>query len=285
MCYTITDEFREKVPACLMDFDLFTRIVDEIDGKVPAIRLSLRGEPTLHPRFIDCIEYAKQHGIREVSLLTNGSTLTPDFFGRMLDAGLDWITVSIDGLGAVYESIRYPLKFADTYRKIQEMKAIKDQRGSHRPVIKVQAVWPSIKANPEEFYNAFAPYVDQIAFNPLIDYLGNDSDVVYEEGFICCQHYQRLVVGADGKVMMCSNDEEGTVIVGNATSETINAIWHGEALIRIRNQHKQENGFLKIPVCRKCYLPRKTEDSEQALINGRTVTIKNYLNRSQAIGT
>ena len=43
MCYTITEEFAQNVCTTRMDWDLYTRIIDEIAGKVPAIRLSLRG--------------------------------------------------------------------------------------------------------------------------------------------------------------------------------------------------------------------------------------------------
>ena len=32
----------------------------------------------------------------------------------------------------------------------------------------------SYKENPTKYYETFSPYVDQVAFNPLIDYLWND---------------------------------------------------------------------------------------------------------------
>ncbi|MGO6901960.1 radical SAM protein, partial [Rhizobium ruizarguesonis] len=75
MCYTISDEFKKSVNTTRMDWDLYCRIIDEIGGKVPAIRLSLRGEATLHKRFADCVRYAKDHGIKEVSTLTHGFKL------------------------------------------------------------------------------------------------------------------------------------------------------------------------------------------------------------------
>lgn len=284
MCYTITDEFKEKVNAKLMDFDLFKKIVDEISGNVSALRLSLRGEPTIHPKFIECVKYAKNNGIKEVSLLTNGSKLTDDFFKKIMEAGVDWISISIDGLDNVYEGIRKPLKFKDTLQKIINIKEIKSKHNSHKPVIKVQSVWPAIRDTHEAYYNTFNPYVDLIAFNPLIDYLGKDTDIDYEDNFSCPQHYQRLVIGADGFAMMCSNDEEGTVIVGDANIQSVYDIWHGKILNTIREQQKKRNGFMEIPVCRKCYLPRATEDGERAMVNGREIIIKNYVNRGQEIG-
>jgi len=284
MCYTITDDFRGKVKAGLMDFDLFKKIIDEIGGHVPAVRLSLRGEPMVHPRFVECIRYAKNNGIKEVSTLTNGSKLTAGLFTEAMEAGIDWITVSVDGLNEVYERIRRPLKFKDILNKLKDIKKIKERNGAHRPVIKVQAIWPAIKDNPEEYYNTFLPLSDLIAFNPLIDYLGKDVEIAYEENFSCPQHYQRLVIGADGQVMMCSNDEDGTVIIGNAARETVYEIWHGEKLEDIRRIHRCKDGFMKIPACRRCYLPRLTESSETCSVKGREFIVKNYVNREQKIG-
>jgi len=284
MCYTITDDFKKKVKPGLMEFDLFARIINEIAGKVPAIRLSLRGEPTIHPRFLDCLKYAKQKGVREVSTLTNGSKLSPSFIEKMIQAGLDWITISVDGLDDMYESIRKPMKFQALLQSIKDIKRIKDDKKATKPVVKIQAIWPSIKRDPEKFYNTLSPLVDLIAFNPLIDYLGNDSKISYEDGFSCCQLYQRLVVGADGRVIICSNDEESSVVIGDANQDSIQKIWHGSSISKLRALHRQEDGFLQVAVCRKCYLPRLTEDGETAQVNGRRFTIKNYVNRKQDIG-
>lgn len=284
MCYTITESFKTTVKPTLMDLSLFKRIIDEIAGKVPALRLSLRGEPTLHPQFIDCIRYAKERGIGEVSFLTNGSRMTGDYFRQIMDAGADWITISVDGMDEVYEKIRRPLKFRQTFERIMDAKTIKEKAGLHKPVIKVQSIWPAIRESFEAYYNTFVPYTDLIAFNPLIDYLGNDNDIIYMNDFICPQHYQRLVIGSDGTALMCANDGENKAVIGNANTESIHEIWHGRKLGAMREIHRQHKGFLKIPVCRKCYLPRKTQDSESGTMNGISFVVRNYINRSQEVG-
>lgn len=283
MCYTITPQFKANVNTKLMDFALFTRVIDEIGGKVPALRLSLRGEATLHPKFVECVAYAKEHGIREVSTLTHGGRLTPPFFRRIAEAGIDWITISVDGVGETYERIRKPIKFSEILRNIQNIKAYKDEHGLHRPVIKVQGIWPAVRADLEAYYRTFAPYVDLVAFNPLIDYLGNDQEIEYLEDFCCPQQYQRLVVGADGLVMKCSNDEENQEVIGDLNRETVHQVWHGERMQQERELQKQKNGFRQSAVCRKCYLPRRTEE-ETASVNGRTFVVLNYVNRAQIVG-
>jgi radical SAM protein with 4Fe4S-binding SPASM domain len=283
MCYTITDEFEKRVNTTRMDWDLYTKIIDEIGGKVPAIRLSLRGEATLHTKFSDCIRYAKDSGIKEVSVLTHGGKLTLPYFEKIAKAGIDWITISIDGVGSTYEAIRKPLKFEDLLEKIKAIKRYKDQNGLHRPVIKVQGIWPAIRENSQAYYDTFAPYVDQVAFNPLIDYLGNDTRIEYLENFTCPQQYQRLVIGADGLVMKCSNDEENREVIGDVNRESVHSVWHGEKMNLVRAMHKQPRGFMQSAVCRKCYLPRKTQD-EVGQVGARTFVVKNYVHRIQVVG-
>lgn len=284
MCYTITDEFKSKVTKGFMDFDLFKKVVDEIAGKVFSLRLSLRGEATLHPNFIECIKYAKDKGIKEISTLTHGGNLNLDFFTRAVEAGIDWFTISIDGVDEEYNKIRKPLKFEDTLKRLQDIKKYKDENGLIKPVIKIQGIWPAIRPNPTKYYETLAPLVDLISYNPLIDYLRKDTEIVYEENFACPQLYQRIVVGSDGQVMMCSNDEDGEEIIGDAYKESIHEIWHGEKLNKIRDIHNQKNGFKSMDVCKLCYYPRKMIPDEPAKVGDRDIIVENYINRKQEAG-
>ena len=284
MCYTITDDFKKKVKKGFMDLKLFKKIIDEISGKVFAVRLSLRGEATLHKNFIECIQYAKEKGIKEVSTLTHGGNLDLGFFKQCANAGIDWFSISIDGTDEEYNRIRKPLKFNDIIKKLQDIKEYKDTHNLIKPVIKVQGIWPAIRPNPTKYYNTIAPLVDLVAYNPLIDYLRKDHEIVYEENFACPQIYQRIVVGSDGQVMMCSNDEDGEEIIGNAYEETIYEIWHGKKLNDIRTIHNKQDGFKSLNVCKQCYYPRKMVPNEKAQVGSREITIENYINRQQEVG-
>jgi radical SAM protein with 4Fe4S-binding SPASM domain len=285
MCYTITDEFKQKVTQGFMDFDMFKRIIDEIAGKVYAIRLSFRGEPLLHKNFTDCVTYAKNAGIQEVSSLTNGANLKGKKLEKILKSGIDWITVSIDGTGETYEKIRKPIKFKQIIDNLTQIKNYKEKNNLMKPVIKVQGIWPAIREDPELYYNTFFPITDLIAFNPLIDYLRKDENIIYVDDFSCPQLYQRIVIGSDGKVMMCSNDEDGKALIGDANEQTVHQIWHGPHLNAMRKKHSCSQGFKSIETCNECYFPRKTEVNESVQVNGRTIHIENYLNRQQTIGT
>ena len=284
MCYTTTDEYKNNVKRSLMDFDLFKKIVDEsAKYNLYSIRLSLRGESFLHPKILEMIEYAKNKGIKEVSTLTHGGRIDEEKFEKLVDLGLDWLTISFDGVGETYEKIRHPLKYDDMIKKIAKFKEIKKQKKSVKPVIKVQTIWPAISNNPKEFYDTFNNITDQIASNPLIDYLHNDDEILFEDNFTCPQLWQRLTIGADGRVMLCANDEMMTNQVGDVNNELIYDIWHGEKLQKAREIHLKHNGAKELDPCKHCYLPRKTKTMSVKLEN-RLLKIDNYVNREQTVG-
>jgi len=284
MCYTRTEEFKKRVSRLLMPLELFKKIIDECARyKVYSIRISLRGEPFIHPQVIEMIKYARDKGIKEISSLTNGLALTPELFERAMDAGLTWLTISIDGIGKIYESIRKPAKFEDIVEKIKKYKEIKDKKNSVKPVIKIQSIWPAIKDTAQEYYDIFHPYVDNIASNPLIDYLRKDKDIEYEPNFDCPVLYQRLVIGSNGLVLLCPNDELGEYIIGDANKECLYNIWHGEEIQRVRDLHKKHIGYKEIEPCKKCFLPRKTE-SEIERIGEKEISINKYVGRTEKIG-
>jgi radical SAM protein with 4Fe4S-binding SPASM domain len=284
MCYTTTDDFKKKVNKKNMDFDLFKKIIDECARyNLFSIRLSLRGEAFLNKNIFDMIKYAKNKGIKEVSTLTHGGFLDAEKFEQLIDLDLDWLTISFDGVGETYNKIRAPLTFEDSVNKIKEFQKIKKRRKVAKPVIKVQTVWPAISDNPEEFYNIFNPITDQVASNPLIDYLGNDTDVVFEENFTCPQLWERFVIGADGNVMLCANDEMESYRLGNVQDESVFDIWHGEKLNKAREIHLKHMGTKEIEPCKHCYLPRKME-GDKVHLGDRLIDIDKYVNRNQTVG-
>lgn len=282
MCYTRNNDFK-RVNRTFMDFDLFRKIIDEISRKVYKIRLSFRGEPTLNPHFIECVRYAKSKGIGEVSTVTNGTMLDMDFFIECAKAGMDRFSISVDGLENQYNKIRYPAKFLDLVGKLEQIKEYKLKHGLVKPIIKVQGLWPAIKPAPEDYYHTFLPLSDYITFYPLADLRYKDTDIEYKEDFFCAALYQQLVIGADGEVVLCINDELGDCKLGNVRVQSVYDIWHGELMNDLRRKHN-DGLWHECAPCKKCALPRKKEFTESFKVDGRTIRVENYVNRKQIIG-
>lgn len=286
MCFTTTETFKDKIEKGFMDFGLFNRIIDEAARyKIYSVRISHRGESFIHPEVIDCIRHAKEAGIKEVSSLSNILALSPSLFEKAMKAGLDWLTISFDGLGKTYEEIRRPAVFEDSVQKIKEYKRIKDAAKSYKPVIRMQSVWPAIKECAAEYVQLFSPYVDGIASNPLIDYLHNDdpAQIEYWENFDCPTPYQRLTVLFNGLIPYCHNDEFTTYIVGDAKKEAIHDVWNGRDMTRVRRIHREHNGVSLLGACKHCFLPRKVTPVVERF-GEKTIVVEKYTRRTEAIG-
>lgn len=284
MCYTVTDEFKDAVPHRNMDYGLFCRIVDQLAAHgVYSIRLSWRGEPTLNRHFVDCVRYAKQAGIKEVESLTNGLRLTPEMFEELVDLQMDWLTISVDGVGETYEKIRAPARFDDMVEKIRAFHAIKKRKRSLKPVVRVQGVWPAIAEDPRAYFDTFEPIADEVSVNALLDYLHTDRDVEYIPNFVCPVPFQRLVIGSDGRAFMCINDELGRQPVGDARRESIGGIWTGAPMQKVRRVHMRGKGVETFAPCRACYQPRATV-RVPCDVGGRTIVLEELVGRAPVIG-
>jgi radical SAM protein with 4Fe4S-binding SPASM domain len=226
------------------------------------------------------IEYAKKAGVKEVSSLTHGGMLDEEKFRKLIKLELDWLTISFDGLDEEYNKIRAPNNFDDQVAKIKRFSEIKKELNVVKPLIKIQTISSAIENNADEFYNTFSSISDQIASNPLIDFSHTVVDENFLENFTCPQPWQRLVIGSDGKAMMCAMDEMGTYIVGDLNEESIRNVWHGKKMKKAREIHMKELGVKELPPCQWCIYPRKTE-SKNVLVGDRTVNSYSYENWDQ----
>src|SRR5437763_270295 len=82
-------------PPAFMQWDTFTRIVDEFPN-LEHLQLQGLGEPLMHPRFFDMVEYAVAKGVR-VTTNTNFTLLNEKRAARMVSCGLDILHISVDG--------------------------------------------------------------------------------------------------------------------------------------------------------------------------------------------
>ena len=232
-----------------MDFSLFTNIVDECArNNIFSIRLSWRGEVLTNPRFSEYIYYAKiKKKIPNVSFLTNGTLLNKNLMEQFIDYGLDYISISIDGLDDIYEQIRYPLRFEKIYNNLKLFKELKQQKKSKKPVIRITALWPAIARDPQAFYKRMMPLSDKIVYNPLKDHRITEPQ---REDFICQFPWERLFVAFNGDVQPCSNIKEQFVI-GNVRKDSLQEIWHGTAMQELRRIHRSGKRMAMFP-CSAC---------------------------------
>ena len=236
-----------------MDYDLYKRAVDEcIENELYSLSLSWRGESTLHPQLIDFVAYAKDAGIPEVSFITHGGNLTEEYIKGLIDARLDYISLSIDATAKAYDKLRAPLKYDETVERVALMHRLRDEYGEGYPKIKVQGIYNYFEGDILDYYNTFLPITDNVSFNVEHDYSVEHHHANKEEDNIFCPYpWQRITVTATGLVPLCIADWDADVPIGDIKTKTIKEIWHGPAMELARNMHL-ENRRMEIKPCAAC---------------------------------
>lgn len=233
-----------------MDLDLFRKGIDEcVVNDLYSIRLSWRGESTLNPYLIEMIQYARKTGIKEISFLSNGSAFDEQFCMTLIDSGLDYVTISVDGLDQSYNELRYPLDFSETVAKIRQLYMLKEKFGKGFPKVKVQGIYDYFKEHALEYYETFKPITDNISFNAKHDYQLRTT--VQEDHLYCPYLWQRITVTASGLIPLCISDWDLTLPLGNLNEQTIQNVWRGENMNKHRKLHLG-NRRLELLPCQKC---------------------------------
>ena len=232
-----------------MDFDLYKKIIDECAAHhIYSVKLSWRGEPLLNPHLPEMVAYAKYQGIREVALLTNGTLLNKEKATALTEAGLDWVTISFDGLGETYEKIRYPAKYEEGVERIRQLREIRNKLGKKKPLIKIQTIQSAIEDDPSAYHNVFAPIADKVLYIPDRHEF---ADVDHDPNFVCPFSWERLTVIWNGKVVQCISDVNELGILGDVEQTSLKKIWHGEKLQRVR-ELQVSHRRLELEACQLC---------------------------------
>jgi radical SAM protein with 4Fe4S-binding SPASM domain len=119
-----------------MPLAMFRRLVDDLPG-LRQLTLQGLGEPLLAPGLMSMIRYARQRGIR-VGFNSNATLLNARRAAELVDSGLDWLHVSLDGAAAAtFEAIRDGASFDVVTANLAGLVAARRAAGSATPWIRV----------------------------------------------------------------------------------------------------------------------------------------------------
>lgn len=250
-----------------MKFDVFTKIIDdlgEFDEPIKVLRLYKDGEPFLNKRLADMIAYAKRSGhVAYVDTTTNGSLITPERMKPVLDAGLDKINISVDGMTEETYAKFTGYKF-DFNRFVENVRWLYDHRGNCEVVVKLPSELAT-KAEQEEFFRTFGDYSDRIFIEnfapcwPEFD-VQERTGVTISRGIyqqevgnteVCPYIFYGYSVNADGLVSSCFLDWGRKLIIGDVREQSMRQIWNSDKMNALRIQHL-EGKRRQNPVCGNC---------------------------------
>ena len=251
----------------ILKLDLFKKIIDDINDfeqNIKVLRLYKDGEPFLNKNLHLMVEYAKKSKkIDYIDTTTNAALMTPEKLGPVLDAGIDKINISIDGM----DDEKY-LEFVKTkvnFNKIIEnVKWLYKNKGKTEVVVKIPGDIISTE-DKKNFYKTFGDYADRIFVEnfapcwPEFD-VEHHTGVKITEGIYqnkisqtdtCPYIFYSYSVNADGLVSSCFLDWQRKLLIGDVSKNSMKEIWNSKKMNKLRLLHLNGNRK-KCETCGSC---------------------------------
>lgn len=250
-----------------MDFDLFKKIVDDIcefDEPIKVLRLYKDGEPLLNPHFVDMIKYAKQSGCCDrVDTTTNASLLTPDLSLAIINAGLDRINISIEGVNnEQYKDFSdYKIDFD---KLVDNIRFFYKHKKQCEMLVKINGDILT-EEQKQIFLKTFGNITDNIFIESIMSCwpefeLRGGVQVNHERGIfgdgikevmVCPYPFYSFSINSSGTVSSCFIDWSRKLILGDVIKQSVKEVWNGKELRNLQIL------FLKMerkshPVCKNC---------------------------------
>lgn len=249
-----------------MEWELFKKIIDEVQHFVCGVVLILGGESLLHKDIFRMIRYATDKGIK-VYLDTNGTLLNEEKSLKLLDSGIDYLSFSFDGYDKeTYEKIRVNAKFEVTLKNIINFLKMKKELGKKKPYTAIQTI--IVKSNEKESLDKKREFLKNFEGLPLNEHvvryayswagvISEDDEVKPMSGgqrYKPCPHiWSALTIQWNGTVVPCCLDLLGRYKLGNVKDKSLLQIWNDRPLVWLREKIR-DGKYQDIELCRGCEL-------------------------------
>ena len=225
-----------------MSLELYEKIADDaVRFGIQKMQLHFQGEPLLHVGIADMVRMAKARGMT-TQMFTNGLPLTEKMADRLLDAGLDALRFSVDGVSEeVYQKNRVGGQFHRVHRNMQMMVGKARDR---RAPIKLEWQMIAMRNNEHEIESARA-----MAAELGIDFFVKTFAVTMPDAVPLDPRYQRrlhlkpcsdiyraIFVYYNGDVVPCCYDLDSKAVMGNLANATLTEIWDGPTYTEFRRR-------------------------------------------------
>jgi radical SAM protein with 4Fe4S-binding SPASM domain len=263
-------QLRDELQQGKMARPLFDKLIDDISRwRNPAkLTLMLQNEPLLDANFFEYIAYAKSRmPWIKVSTVTNGTMLNSKMVERLSNSGLDELTVSLDAFSKqTYESLHPGFSYEKTMGGIERL--IKGRPAglsvrfsivlTNRNYHELQDFIGFARARKSQWRTVYllnrADNVNQYQHMRLskLKWYSIKLKLIHKYFYQTCPlPFARMSVLFNGDVLICCQDWQRKIIVGNAGRQSLQDIWTGEAYERLRRKLIQKQ-YSSIPTCSGC---------------------------------
>lgn len=248
-------------PKAMMSFETFKKGLDQfvamggdyIDVTTPS------GDPLVDVDLPRKFAYAREQGIRKISLATNGILLTyRNQYKALIDHNVDWVVLSTPGFDReAYRRIYRVDKYDDVLEGISTLAAYKQERGATSDLaISMRLDRPVEQALAEpDYVSRIKPWVDagmlRVELGDCSTTVHNWAGQIVQEdlpqgmvllqdlpqkraGYTCSNIQHSAAVLANGDVRVCNcryfKSERDELVVGNINQEPLKDILYSDRL-------------------------------------------------------
>lgn len=248
-----------------LDPALNTKLVDEIresgQGLTQYIRYTGEGEPLIHPKGYEMIEYAASHSGVFVTITTNGTIMTESRTRKLLESGVHLIDISIDAHKAdTYSRIRVNGDLEVTRTNVLNL--LRWVREENSPTIVVVSFieQPENLDEIEDFEHFWRDNgVEHVVIRRLHSGAGAVASVAEtlrvrtteQSRYPCLYPWERITLNPRGELVFCPQDWVHGSVVADFRTATIKETWQGDFYRSLREAHLN-NDFSTHAFCGQC---------------------------------
>lgn len=246
-CYR---QVHEQDPIKVMTFETVRKVIKSIKDFDPVrLKFAMRGEPLLHPVFLEIIESFRYNMPKsKIIVTTNGDNLNPKFAQKFFEIGGNSILVDCYNGN---QKQRFFLYRGYRFKKDLKVRVSLAEEAGERPynmelnheIILIEDI-KRVKSDTRKLSNLAGNMTEEA----LTKYNLRQSKPLKE---ICTRPFGELVICQDGNITLCCHDGAEDFVLGNVYNENVAELWSENYILEmIRGELLK--GDRSNRLCRKC---------------------------------
>ncbi|MBP3857746.1 MAG: radical SAM protein [Ruminiclostridium sp.] len=262
-----------------MSMDIYKASIDqltEFPGRVKTISLTGQGEPLVNPELPQMVAYAKErNAANRIEFMSNGALLTEERSAALVDAGLDCIRISLQGLSTEkYKKVCG--SNVDFERFVEQITWLYRHKKQCEVFVKIMDIALE-KGEDEKFYKMFTPIADRVYIEqcrPVYSGVASTEGISTKADRYGHEHTHRTVcplcffmlgIFPNGDVYPCETIYRPELL-GNVKNDRLTDMWNSDKMHEFQMQQLTE-GKNANPRCALCCAPDDVSQPEDVLDN------------------
>jgi|15BtaG_2_1085339.scaffolds.fasta_scaffold02623_2 radical SAM protein with 4Fe4S-binding SPASM domain len=240
-----------------LGYDCYKKIINEaIIFGAKSLKLNYQNEPLIVKDLEKYIVYAKNKGILNVYMSTNGILLSKKRSQTLIDSGITKIFISID---ACSKEIFLKQRESNMYEKIVKnilgFIELRNSLNLQYPLIRVNFLKTQINKHEEEkFIKLWQNKADMIIIQEMNELIDIESEYFIKKdkkNYRCSFPFKQLVINATGDILPCCCMNGIDLKLGNINNMTLKEAWNCNKMKELKNLHKFGD-YKTNPICKRC---------------------------------